>query len=116
MGFVLTLYSVIAFLWITVQVEEKTKGSIKNMIIFVALFFISYSVSSAIENVETTVKDIDLNSMVLLDNDTINTTPKYIYVGRTNKYVFFFDIDKERADVIPQDKIKKISFSYQRPN
>jgi hypothetical protein len=36
-------------------------------------------------------------------------------VGRTNKYVFFFDVEKDRADVIPQDKIKKMSFSHQKP-
>ena len=112
---VLYIFGAVAFIWITAEFEARTSRGIKNMIIFFALFCISYSVATAIERVEGTVKDIDKNSYVVLDKDTIRTTKSYIYVGRTNKYVFFFNIDSVRADVIPEDKIQKISFSYPRP-
>jgi len=115
MGQALLSYAIIGSFWITTQFETGTKKGFKNMIIFFALFFISYSVSSAVSKIELSVNNADLSSMIILENDTIKTTPKYIYVGRTNKYVFFFDIDKKIADVIPQDQIKKITFRYQRP-
>jgi hypothetical protein len=111
----LIAYAVVGSLWITAQLETGTKRAMRNLVIFSALFFISFSVSSAVEKVELTVNKVDLSSMVILEKDTIRTTPKYVYIGRTNKYVFFFDIDKKVADVIPQERIKKISFGYQKP-
>jgi len=115
MGEVLMYYAIIGSIWITAQFEAGTKRGLKNMIIFFALFFISFSVSKAVEKIEVAVNNVDLSSMVILENDTIKTTPKYIYLGRTNKYVFFFNLEKKVADVIPQEGIKKISFSYQKP-
>ncbi len=115
MGTALIIFTAIASLLILIQFETGKKAALKNMSIFFALFFISYSVSTAVEKIEATVNRVDKESMVILENDTLKTTSKYIYVGRTNRYVFFFDTEKERADVIPQDQVKRISFSYQKP-
>lgn len=115
MGAALIIFTAVAAFLIMIQFEAGKKTAVKNMIIFFTLFLISYSVSAAVAKIESTVNMVDLESMIILENDTIKTTPKYIYVGRTNKYVFFFDMNKKRADVIPQDIVKRISFSYQKP-
>ena len=115
MGTALLIFTAISALLILIQFEAGKKSALKNMSVFFALFFISYSISAAVEKIEGAVNNIDLSAMVITDNDTIRTTPKNIYVGRTNKYVFFFNTEKKIADIIPQERIKRISFSYQRP-
>lgn len=112
MSSILFAFTIGAGFWIFAQLEVRTKESIWNMIIFFALFFISSSLSKAIDKIEITVNNTDLKSVVILEKDTIQTRKDYIYVGRTNKFVFFYDINKKNADVIPQEGIKKISFSY----
>jgi hypothetical protein len=111
----LLVFSFISSFWLTAQFELQTKQSLRNLTVFTALFFISYSVSEAVVKIERTVNREDLNSMVIVGSDTIQSNAKYIYVGRTNKYVFFYDTYKERTDIIPQGEISKMSFSSQKP-
>jgi hypothetical protein len=115
MGVILTVFAFLASIWIVVQFEKGTKKSARNMIIFVCLFFISYSVTCAIDRIEATVNVPDSNTMIVSENDTIRTAPTYYYVGRTNKYIFFYDTEKERADVFPQATVTRMSFGFQKP-
>ncbi len=112
---VLLGYVIVGSIFIIAQYEAGKKNGLRNMIIFFTLFFISFSINKAFEHIEQTITGADFHSTVILEKDTIKTTPKYIYVGRTNKYVFFFNLDKKVTDVIPQEGIKKISFSHQKP-
>ncbi|MCE3227926.1 MAG: hypothetical protein K0S32_2477 [Bacteroidetes bacterium] len=115
MRYVLWFFTIIGTLILTRQVEKDRKKGVRSIIYFSLLFFVSFSVSSAVSKIESTVNNVDLSAMVIRDKDTLRTTNNYVYVGRTNNYVFFFETDKKIADVIPQGVIKQITFRYTRP-
>lgn len=46
---------------------------------------------------------------ILMNKDTIKSDSKYYYIGRTNKYVFFFNEKLHFVDVYPEKDINKLS-------
>lgn len=45
---------------------------------------------------------------IIVENDTIISTRRLMYIGQTNGYIFHYDFDKNRTDVIPISQVKKI--------
>jgi hypothetical protein len=43
-----------------------------------------------------------------LENATILTTPRFFFVGKTNKYFFFHNLDSATSTILPADKVRRV--------
>ena len=73
--------------------------------------FIFYSTYNAISKVKDIIDNKNRKVTIITnDNDTIRTTNTYFFVGRTNRYVFLYNLVDSTNDDIPVGEIKKISY------
>lgn len=59
------------------------------------------------------VKYDKLNTAIIvqIDSDTLISTPSYYYIGKTNKYIFFYDDSLGVAEIFPMERVKKIKLN-----
>jgi hypothetical protein len=77
-----------------------------SMCLLITTVFIS------IGDTQSTIEDSSRmqTNIITDDRDTIKTNSNYLFVGRTNRYVFLYDRKSGENDYIPVEKIRKISF------
>ncbi|CAN5400171.1 hypothetical protein BH09BAC6_BH09BAC6_10860 [soil metagenome] len=54
-------------------------------------------------------KHLSKGTYIVREKDTIKSTSVYYYIGKTNKFVFFYDAKEKVVDAYPESTIKKYS-------
>lgn len=113
--FIITIFLVISFIEIHRAYYNRNGKILSRSIIMIVLFCI-YSIivssTSAIEKKYLLKKDnLYLKNSVVVNNKMIKSTAAYYYIGKTNKYVFFYDENRDITDVYCIDSSSVLSVS-----
>lgn len=117
----LFVYILITVLLTSVLIEisriyyNKHQTFISKRVIYLMLFSAYCVVIGAVEGYDKMYvlkkNDTYLNNSITLDNKVIHSTPTFYYIGKTNKYVFFYNEETKVTEAFAMDTIKKLTLS-----
>lgn len=91
--------------------KEITNEEKRHIVLYIVMAFLVSTVWYSSVNITCTMEVIKKQIVTIVTNDTIiKTDTNYIYIGRTNNYVFLRNSSKKRTDILSEKEIKKISF------
>lgn len=114
---VLIFYAVVFILRILISFDKHLKTNhnyqIPKNIMIVLFLSIGMILAAAITTLyrtnHITPTSNDNNTFIILKDDTIKSTTKYYYIGRTKNYIFFHNDTSGFTDVFPDKDVRKVS-------
>jgi len=93
------------------EFKSTTEESISYLAVYLMLALIVGTVYEAISDSKSRVEAARNEIVTITTKDsTITTNANYFYVGRTNSYIFLYNLSGKRRDIIPANEIKQITF------
>lgn len=110
------LFFAIIFLFYATRFKKVYRGIFNHEIdkklyglIYTIIFILWFSICGSLEAVWQVQNKPPLGTYLIIDKDTIKSTKKFYYIGRTKNNVFFYNADTKNTFVYDNKNIKLLS-------